>query len=85
LSGKIESLKRKEKNRTRMIQYKCDTCKAVTSDKDQVIELGSEDNSLYFNNPKAKVGQTNNIARYRDLHFCDQTCFIKYFFDKEEE
>lgn len=62
----------------------CDVCQKVLGD--EYIRLGSEnEQELCFENklPNRKVGETINIARYRDLHFCCKEHFVKYFFEQE--
>lgn len=63
----------------------CDTCKKVLGD--EHIRLGSENETdLYFENKlPTKIGETQYIGRYHDLHFCSKEHFIKYFFDREPE
>lgn len=66
-----------------MTQYECDHCKKIYRTDENLIFLGSEGNDLKYKNPKSKPGETCELARYCDLHFCDKNCFVNYFFGKE--
>jgi hypothetical protein len=66
------------------ITITCDVCQKVLDD--EYIRLGSEnEQGLHFENklPNRKVGETINIARSRDLHFCCKDHFVKYFFEQD--
>ena len=61
----------------------CDVCQKQLSN--EYIKLGSEnEQELCFENKLSnrEIGETINIARYRDLHFCCKEHFIKYFFNR---
>lgn len=62
--------------------YKCDKCESILND--EKITLGSNTESQFkFENTVVNEKDNRNIramGRYRDLHFCNRTCFVKYFF-----
>lgn len=67
------------------ITITCDFCYKELHD--EYIRLGSEnEQELCFENrlPNLEIGNTANIGRYRDLHFCSKEHFVNYFFNSKK-
>lgn len=56
-----------------MLLIRCDNCKTEVINKEKIIEIGSDNHSLYMNFPGG-VG----LSRYHNLHFCGKTCFFEF-------
>ncbi len=64
-----------------MITITCNHCKRELTE-DELITIGSENNSLKFKKPSTGQG-VYHLERYSDLHFCGKVCFLEFFFGKE--
>jgi len=65
--------------------YTCDKCGCSTADLEAGwIEISSNNNSLAIQNnlPNRKF---DTISNYRDIHFCNPKCLMKYFVKPKED
>jgi hypothetical protein len=68
----------------KLLSYQCDYCEKKHANNAELSYLGTnEDNEfrLFYTNPNPGPNQMGSIGRMHDLHFCNQKCFVNYFFN----
>lgn len=66
--------------------FTCNHCKKEYADDSTLICIGCEkdQHTLMYWNPFTKLNQRIRLENYSILHFCNQDCFINFFFDAEK-
>ncbi len=61
--------------------YTCDHCNKGYANGHELITLMCPGGDLAYSNPKPEINQINKLERFHALHFCNQKCFVNFFFN----